>query len=440
MLGLHAATWSSSVVEVTGPVDEQQRIDSLDVLRGFALLGILLMNIIGFGFVAAAYTAPKLAIDGPLDLAAWFMTELLAEGSMRTLFSLLFGAGVVLFLGRAREGRGVLHFKRTFWLLMFGLIDGYLLLWTGDILVTYALAGFVLYFVRDVSGKKLLVSASVLILLLSLYNAAMYAGLSQTGAAASQAQSLQQQGAEVPSELAELGRFWQEFSADFDPSESQVADELRARRDSYASALAWTASHNTEIIRSSVLPIMLPDALVVMLLGMALFKYGVLQGQLSRSFYLRMSVIGFSVGFAINLFEIWRAYSSDFLLLPAFNVLQPSYHIGRIALALGWLGMIVRMHQSLGFGRRLAAVGRMALTNYLMHSAICLFVFTGAGLGLVGEFARWQLYAVVIVIWLVQLSLSPWWLQRYHYGPVEWVWRMLTYGAGAKFARGQLDR
>ncbi len=435
MLAPRKDTWSLSVVETVGPVSEQQRIESLDVLRGFALLGILLMNIIGFGFVAAAYTAPKLAIGGPLDVVVWFTTELFAEGSMRTLFSLLFGAGVVLFLGRDSAGRGALHFKRTFWLLAFGLLDGYVLLWTGDILVTYALAGFVLYFVRNVSGKKLLISAGVLIVLLTLYNTAMYTGLSQMSAAASHAETLQVKGEVVPADLAELSEFWSEFSADFNPTEAQLAEELLARKTSYTSALVWTASHNTEVLVSNVLPILLPDALVVMLLGMALFKYGVLQGQLSPSFYLRMSIIGFAVGFAVNIFEIWRAYDSEFALLPSFSVIQPSYHIGRIALALGWLGLVVRMHQSLGFGRRLAAVGRMALTNYLMHSAICLFVFTGAGLSLVGELMRLQVYLVVFAIWIVQLWLSPWWLQRFHYGPVEWLWRMLTYGAAPKFAR-----
>ena len=140
------------------PVRESQRIESLDVLRGFALLGILLLNIIGFGFISSGYVAPSLTIQSPADIAAWILVDLTAEGAMRGLFSILFGAGVVLFLGRDGNGRSWLHMKRTSWLLIFGLINGYLLLWTGDILVTYALCGLILFFARNVSGRRLLIT------------------------------------------------------------------------------------------------------------------------------------------------------------------------------------------------------------------------------------------------------------------------------------------
>ena len=129
----------------TAPINESQRIESLDVLRGFALLGILLLNIIGFGFIASAYVAPGLTLQSPADVAAWIFVELTAEGAMRGLFSILFGAGVALFIGRDDKGRSGLHMKRTFWLLIFGLLNGYLLLWTGDILVSYAVCGFILF-------------------------------------------------------------------------------------------------------------------------------------------------------------------------------------------------------------------------------------------------------------------------------------------------------
>jgi uncharacterized protein len=160
----------------TAPINESQRIESLDVLRGFALLGILLLNVIGFGFIASAYVAPGLTIQSPADVVAWILVDLTAEGAMRGLFSILFGAGVVLFLGHDRA-RSALHMKRTFWLLIFGLLNGYLLLWTGDILVTYAVCGFILFFARNVSGKRLLITSCIFIALLSLYNAGMHFGL-----------------------------------------------------------------------------------------------------------------------------------------------------------------------------------------------------------------------------------------------------------------------
>lgn len=129
------------------PVTEASRIESLDLLRGFALLGILLLNIIGFGLPSPAYSNPGFDLVGgsPLDLGVHATVELFAEGAMRCLFSILFGAGVILFTTGSNTGRGALHYKRTAWLLVIGRVDAYLLLWNGDIRVTYAFAGFVLY-------------------------------------------------------------------------------------------------------------------------------------------------------------------------------------------------------------------------------------------------------------------------------------------------------
>ena len=412
----------------TAPIRESQRIESLDVLRGFALLGILLLNIIGFGFIASAYVAPSLTIQSPADVVAWILVDLTAEGAMRGLFSILFGAGVVLFLGRDSNSRSWLHMKRTFWLLIFGLLNGYLLLWTGDILVTYAICGFILFFARNVSGKRLLITSCVFIALLSLYNAGMHFGLLHLQGLADEAAALQAQDKPVSAELNAAQEDWQEFASEFRPSEATVANEIAARGDSYISAFSWTAGHNTEILLSNLWFILVPDALALMLLGMALFKLGVLQGQLRLSIYRHMAIYGICCGLLINAYELWVAHASNFDTVASFSQIAPTYHLGRTALAMGWIGIVVLMLRNLNIGSRLAAVGRMALTNYLMHSLICLFIFTGAGFGLINQLTRWQLYGVVLAIWVVQLYLSPWWLARYHYGPMEWLWRGLTYG------------
>lgn len=412
----------------TAPINESQRIESLDVLRGFALLGILLLNVIGFGFIASAYVAPGLTIQSPADVVAWILVDLTAEGAMRGLFSILFGAGVVLFLGHDSDARSALHMKRTFWLLIFGLLNGYLLLWTGDILVTYAVCGFILFFARNVSGKRLLITSCIFIVLLSLYNAGMHFGLLYQQDLAAEAAALQAQGKSVSAELIAAQANWQEFVSEFRPSEAAVASEIAARGGSYFSALAWTMGHNTEVLLGNLWFILVPDALALMLLGMALFKLGVLQGQLRLSVYRRMAIYGFCCGLLINAYELWVAHTSNFDTVASFSQIAPTYHLGRTAMAMGWIGVVVLLLRSLSIGSRLAAVGRMALTNYLMHSLICLFIFTGAGFGLIHQLARWQLYGVVLAIWIVQLYLSPWWLARFHYGPMEWLWRGLTYG------------
>lgn len=143
---------------------EKERIESLDVLRGFALLGILLLNILGFGLVSTVFVEPGIYISSfkGSDFLAWAMIELTSEGVMRALFSILFGAGVVLFVSGIRAKSGWLHYRRTFWLLMFGLFDAYILLWSGDILVTYAVCGAILWLIRDWSPKRLMISSVVL--------------------------------------------------------------------------------------------------------------------------------------------------------------------------------------------------------------------------------------------------------------------------------------
>ena len=412
------------------PVSEAQRIESLDVLRGFALLGILLLNIVGFGLISSAYSVPSEAMTGTADLIAWSSVELFAEGAMRGLFSILFGAGVVLFVGGA-DGRGAgVHFKRNFWLLAFGLFDAYLLLWSGDILLNYALAGALLYFVRDVRAGRLLTTAVVLFVMLSAFYGVTNLALSAAQQAAQQVEQADDAASLDAGTLA-AGEQWQVFAGDFTLSAEQQAQELAARQGSYLSALAWNAKKTNEML-TFVLPLYLFwDALAMMLLGMALYKYGVLQGLRSPAFYKKLMWGGFTVGLLVNASEVYRAIDSDFELLSVFAQVQATYHVGRLGMAMGYIGLLLLLINSsllTGLRARLASVGRMALTNYLMHSLIALILFTGAGFALVGELSRAQLYGLVFAIWVLQLWLSPWWLKRFRFGPVVWLWRVLTYG------------
>jgi uncharacterized protein len=412
------------------PVGDSQRIESLDVLRGFALLGILLMNIVGFGLPAAAYSNPVVGIVTGADLWVWAGMELFAEGAMRCLFSILFGAGVVLFTTGEKSKSAGLHYKRTFWLLVFGLVDGYLLLWNGDVLITYALAGAVLFWVRDTQPGRLLLTTGVLIVFMSLSYGAMQYGLGLAKQAADEVER-----SDVPQSLSadvlDGAEQWYSFAGDYSPTPEEREAELAQRRESYGSAFLWNAEQTNGMLMFVLPVIMFWDALAMMLLGMALYKYGVLQGSRSPTFYWRLMFTGFAVGLSVNALEVSRAIGDDFALLSVFAQTQASYHVGRVGLAMGYIGLLMLLIQKdvLGALRaRLAAVGRMALSNYLMHSVICMFVFTGAGFGLVGELTRAQLYIVVVAIWALQLTVSPWWLGRYRFGPLEWLWRGLTYG------------
>ena len=205
------------MVEARHPVAVSERIQSLDVLRGFALLGILLLNILGFGLHTAGYFNPLIALGETetsrlLNLGAWGSVNVLFEGAMRCLFSMLFGAGVVLFTSGARAKAGSLHYKRNFWLLVFGAFDAFVLLWTGDILMVYAVSGAILYFLRNLSPRTLLIIGAVLIVLIGgFYGVAAY--------------SLGQ--ARTAGEVA-----WTDFEGDYSPTDKAYETELAERRGS----------------------------------------------------------------------------------------------------------------------------------------------------------------------------------------------------------------
>ena len=379
------------------------------MLRGFAVLGILLLNIIGFGLPASAYFNPvEGAGEHPiLNLTVWAVIDILFEGAMRGLFSLLFGAGVVMLLS-ARAG-GLLY-RRHVWLLVFGLLNGWVLLWNGDILTTYALAGLLLVLIRDASVTRLFVTAGILIALTStLFYLSQMVIVTGGG---------------------DAGAMTDPFITELRPSPEVIEDELVARRTSYATAFAWNATTMLESYLF-VLPVyLLPDALIMMLIGMGLYRLGILDGSRTTAFYIRLCTIGFAVGLSLNGYEVWTALGADFSAASTFGYLQPTYHLGRLGMTLGYVGLIMLLCKGNHLPRLrtgLAAAGRMALTNYLAQSCFCLLIFTGAGLGLVGVLERWSLYVIVLGIWVVQLTASQWWLRTHRQGPLEWLWRGLTY-------------
>lgn len=414
------------------PTTPDARIALLDTTRGFALLGILLMNIIGFGLLSPAYSWPGFDVDpqGGADRWAWLLVSIFGEGSMRGLFSLLFGAGIALFT-RPSAGRGAaVYYRRMFLLLLIGLIDAYLLLWFGDILVCYALCGAMLYPMRNWRPSRLLLLAGVITLLSSLSYAGLHYLLEYSKEAAIRLADAGGTEAVKPG-IREAAEGWLSFSADYLLGPQALEAERAARSGSYLSAFSWNLAA-TNAMLLIVLPLfLLWDALLMMLLGMALYKLGVLSGRMSAWGGQLLAALGLTTGIVINGLEVSSALHHNLDLISSFAQLTWTYHLGRMAMALGYVGLLawlLHTQRLQGLLRRLAAVGRMALSNYLMHSLLALLLFSGAGLGLVGQLHRVQLYGLVLGIWLLQLLLSPWWLARYRFGPVEYLWRWLTYG------------
>ena len=384
------------------------RINQLDVMRGFALLGILIMNIISFGLPAAHYFNPY--AEGPLhgwNRGALVFSELFANEKFMGLFSLLFGASVVLFIDKVEEkGRSALafHMRRNGWLLVFGLLHAYLL-WVGDILVTYALCSVWLFFVRKWSARSLFIASGVSVLLLLLMDALM--GLSVPYWSAE--------------ELTEFSAFWA-------PRSTTIAEEVATMRGSWSDQMTIRVP-GALAMQMEYLPMLALRATAMMLLGMGLYKAGVLNGSRGQRWNGGLAIIGMAMGLAITGWGFHFSETREWSMNVFFNG-GLFRSLGMVFLVMGYVGGILWLCGGVKrdwLERWLAPLGRMALTNYLAQTVICTTLMYGHGFGMFGSLGRAQLWLLVLPIWVVQIIASKWWMARFAFGPIEWAWRSLTH-------------
>jgi uncharacterized protein len=404
-------------VTLTAPAGE--RIATLDLLRGVAVMGIFSVNVIGFAMPAPAYLNPA-AYGGAAgaNLATWLLNFILVDHKMRSLFSILFGASMLLVIERAEAaGRSpaAIHFSRMAWLLVFGLVHFYLI-WSGDILTTYALVGMAAYAFRKAPVPRLLAAALVFLLL----DAATMAMLTQSYAAAEAA-------AAAPGATARTLAIWRETASDLLPlPPDALARNLALFRGPYAGIVRerLTGEGLTPLVN---LILVGPETLGLMLLGMAGLRSGFLAGAWERRLYVRIAWIGLAGGAAAHALLGWWTIRSGFsptavfgdyiLLSTPFRLLMTAGYAAAIILAASKGGALVR---------RISAAGRAAFTNYLGTSLVASTLFYGYGLGLYGRVDRFHAWLVVPLVWLLILAWSKPWLDRFRYGPFEWLWRSLA--------------
>ena len=392
------------------PTASKNRIISLDILRGFALLGILIMNIISFSMPSAHYLNPMAEGDlVGMDKWAFIFSQLFANQKFMSLFSILFGAGVILMTSRMEaQGNNPAnrHYFRNFWLLLFGLAHAYLL-WSGDILVPYALCAVWVFLFRKKSAKGLFIWAGVFFAVSFLLN--LVFGLSMSSWPAE--------------EIAAI-------CADWLPTTEALAAETAAYQGSWLDQMAYRAPGAFAIETYIFLLGFGWHITGLMLVGMALYKTKVITGERSLSFYKRMVAIGLGLGLTIGIIGLIQnnahSWSCDysFFLGSQFNFLAS------LPMALAYIGIIMLLCKSsfvTQLQEWLAPVGRMAMTNYLMQSIIATFIFYGHGLGLYGTVGRAEQWLFILGIWVFQIITSRWWLKRFRFGPFEWLWRSLTY-------------
>lgn len=398
----------------------QTRITTLDGLRGAAVMGILLMNIAAFAMPFAAYGNP--ANYGPMrwpDIAAWAVGFVAVDGKMRAIFSALFGASLLLVTDGAETAGGSAgrrHYARMVVLLLFGLAHA-CLLWEGDILVLYAIVGAVAFRFRWLEPERMLILAGLLLLLQLTVYALHYQGLwaLADAAAAPNADAAVTLWREI---LDTIGR----------PSAPALAAELALHQGPWWALVVDRAANEAGAIEAQLI-FNGPETLGLMLLGMAGLRSGFLTGALDRAFYLRIAgrlyVIGLASLAVLAVLLIARGFPplltaalADFALPLRWVVAA-----GHVALLVAWFSGPPSSVKA-----RIAATGRVALTNYLGTSLLMAALFDGWGLGLYGQVERWQLLGFVLPAWALMLLWSRPWLDLFAYGPLEWLWRLLARG------------
>ncbi|MCY3620130.1 MAG: DUF418 domain-containing protein [Gammaproteobacteria bacterium] len=414
----------------SAPAAPTERIEAIDTIRGLALLGILIINILAFGLPFRAVFDPT--VDGAttgIDFAAYFTMGFVFEGAMRALFSMLFGAGIAML---AASGKGAaIHYRRQLLLLGFGVIDAFVLLWMGDILVPYALAGMVLYVARNWRPRNLFIAAGIVFAYLVICYAGFYAMLTVVPEQADAVQVRLDAGETVSSEEQAMLDGWRELEVNVEPTPALLERERLRFQGTYWQSVAANAAEVVGLYVFALPYFIIWDAIACMLLGMALFKIGFLTGKRSQRFYVATAMLGIGVGLAVNGFEMVMKIATDYAYEWVSGASVPTNDLGRVCMALGFVSLVMIANARGYFARLrrwLAAVGRMALSNYILQSIFGLVIFHDMGFGLWNDLDRHQLYYVVFGQWAAMIAFSVWWLKRYRFGPLEWLWRTLTYG------------
>ncbi|MCY7359265.1 MAG: DUF418 domain-containing protein [Rudanella sp.] len=432
---------------VVQPVARTKRIPTIDILRGVALLGILLMNIQVFGLTEASL---QQLVRGPHGGNYWLQTiiHVLFENKMRALFSMLFGAGIILFLAKNRDGAGMaapeLFVRRQLWLIVFGLVNAIGLLWQYDILFHYGIVGILLFPFKRLSARALLVCAMVVGLIYSGKNYWDFAEQKQKYEKYQKVVAFEKKTkpekktkkVKLTDDQKEEKSTWEGLVKGNKYDKKADRAEVVAMRSDYATV--W--SHQLPKIQRMEAPFFyqsgLWDIASMMLLGMALFKWGFFSNRLTTNEYAMLAVGGLLVGQLIAWLSLPASELkiTDFTKYISTNVLplaEVSMPFERAFSAVGWASLVLvlyRLEIGAWLWRAVGAVGQIAFTNYLMQSVLCTLFFYGYGFGYFGDLKFYQLYFVVAEIWLIQLVFSVFWLHYFRFGPLEWLWRSLTYG------------
>jgi uncharacterized protein len=434
------------------PIPLAERMETLDVLRGFALLGITAINVQIFS------GSPTVAFNLPLRVAAHVgahptadaiimgLQWLVFEGKMRALFSILFGAGCMLILSKVNSdqesGRfaDVFH-RRNMWLMAFGLIHG-VLIWAGDVLLLYAsVALLTLYPLRHLSARRLVQFGLALALIggtFGISNAlGIKAALSTARLEINAQDALVRGSRPAPEEADAFAKAGVERRAQL----KALASPSRAT--SSPGGVAANASGYLGFVVMIFTSGWILETVGLLIAGMGLLKSGYLTGHLHSSTYVTIAIVGYSVSVPIVLAGLLQANHYGFSSSVTAVWVALPYELQSISAALAHSATIILIvkHGRLKLVRRsLANVGRTAFTNYLMVSIVLQGLFPWFGVLPFAGMEHYQLLTLTICIWTLNVALSHFWLRSFAFGPLEWIWRSLTYWEAQPLASTSLLR
>ena len=398
---------------MTSQGPRETRLESLDVLRGVAVLGIFAMNVQAFAQIPSAYDNPTVgAVFGEVDSLAWRLGMVIFAEKFMVLFTGLFGASLLVMLGDTRDASAdERHHRRMAWLAVIGACHA-LVIWYGDVLFLYAVAGVLVHSARTWSPRRLLIVGAGLILLTAAFMAA------------------------VQLYRFDEGADYQDALAYWSPPPEE-AEHLRALYGSPWHARFVESADHTLLMQFSLVTAYLPRTAGVMMLGMALWKVGFLHARLPGVVYALVALLIAPSAWIADLGARGMLASNfEFLASAAWRLL---INLGSVPQALGYaaLVMLVVKTPMLEVVRGpFAAAGRMALSNYLGCSMVGFLIFFGPpGAGLIGSMGRAEQFQVVLLVWAAMLIISPLWLRFYRFGPMEWVLRSLAYARAQPLRR-----
>ena len=409
-----------------GGLSTTSRLRTLDLIRGIAVLGILAVNVASFAAPSAASYSPNLPIPGSAaDQWGFAVMLVLFEGKMRALFSILFGASLLLFVERKDEAGldgQALQIRRLLWLALFGLLH-FALFWDGDILFLYACVGLGALLLRRPPDWQLAMIAVFIFTIWQAWGVSMWAhsALLESRVAAGMA---------TPEEQAELSRII-------------ASNRTEDREDTQATLSSYTTEVTTRLTKHPDYPLAMViynwgETLSYILIGMALLKSGFFAHEWSRRRLWVMALLGTGLGGAVTIaFTAW-AHQSGYPELIMHLMIRYGLSFPHLLMALGYAALLVLAAPVLlrsGLGQRLEAAGTMAFSNYLGTTVVMCFIFYGWGLGLFGQYGAAGQWLFVLLGWALMLAWSKPWLSRFRQGPLEWLWRSLTDGRLAKFNR-----